>query len=109
MWRRPASGAGQRPVAGKCRQPTNLAAAGHRFLGDDEKGRWVATDASAYQDYVAGRLHRLRRTAYLLCGDWHTADDLVSMTLTAGPAGTGSIRRRPVLPVGAGPGAGSAC
>jgi hypothetical protein len=47
--------------------------------------------------------------AYLLCGDWHTADDLVSMTLTAGPAGTGSIRRRPVLPVGAGPGAGSAC
>jgi RNA polymerase sigma-70 factor (sigma-E family) len=24
----------------------------------------------------------LRRTAYLLCGDWHTADDLVSVALT---------------------------
>ncbi len=42
----------------------------------------MATDALAYQDYVAGRLQWLRRTAYLLCGDWHTADDLVSITLT---------------------------
>ncbi|HEX6871022.1 MAG TPA: SigE family RNA polymerase sigma factor [Micromonosporaceae bacterium] len=28
------------------------------------------------------RLDRLRRTAYLLCRNWHTADDLVSITLT---------------------------
>lgn len=35
----------------------------------------------AYRDYVAGNLDRLRRTAYLLCGDWHTADDLTSTVL----------------------------
>jgi RNA polymerase sigma-70 factor (sigma-E family) len=34
-----------------------------------------------YREYVVARLDRLRRTAYLLCGDWHTADDLVSITL----------------------------
>ncbi|MFG2044019.1 SigE family RNA polymerase sigma factor [Dactylosporangium sp. NPDC048998] len=28
--------------------------------------------------YVAEHLDRWRRTAYLLCGDWHLADDLVS-------------------------------
>jgi RNA polymerase sigma-70 factor (sigma-E family) len=35
----------------------------------------------AYRDYVAGNLDRLRRTAYLLCGDWHMADDLTSTVL----------------------------
>lgn len=35
-----------------------------------------------YREYVAGRLDPLRRTAYLLCGDWHTADDLVSIALS---------------------------
>jgi RNA polymerase sigma-70 factor (sigma-E family) len=35
-----------------------------------------------YREFVAARLSRLRRTAYLLCRDWHTADDLVSITLT---------------------------
>ncbi|HEV7898189.1 MAG TPA: SigE family RNA polymerase sigma factor [Planosporangium sp.] len=37
---------------------------------------------AAYREYVAARLEPLRRTAYLLCGDWHTADDLVSVALT---------------------------
>jgi RNA polymerase sigma-70 factor (sigma-E family) len=32
--------------------------------------------------YVSARLDRWRRTAYLLCQDWHTADDLVSITVT---------------------------
>ncbi|WP_238009214.1 SigE family RNA polymerase sigma factor [Dactylosporangium sp. AC04546] len=35
----------------------------------------------AYREYVAANLERLRRTAYLLCGDWHTADDLTSTVL----------------------------
>ncbi|GAA2634269.1 SigE family RNA polymerase sigma factor [Dactylosporangium fulvum] len=35
----------------------------------------------AYREYVAGNLDRLRRTAFLLCGDWHTADDLTSTVL----------------------------
>jgi RNA polymerase sigma-70 factor (sigma-E family) len=39
-------------------------------------------DEPAFRDFVAGRMERLRRTAYLLCRDWHTADDLVSITLT---------------------------
>jgi RNA polymerase sigma-70 factor (sigma-E family) len=36
-----------------------------------------------YVEYVAGRLPRLHRTAYLLCGDVHRADDIVQATLTA--------------------------
>ena len=39
------------------------------------------TDVEAYREYAASRLDGLRRTAYLLCGDWHTADDLVSTVL----------------------------
>ena len=26
---------------------------------------------------MAGKAHALRRTAYLMCGDWHQAEDLV--------------------------------
>ncbi|MDG6110157.1 SigE family RNA polymerase sigma factor [Dactylosporangium aurantiacum] len=40
----------------------------------------MATD-QAYREYVAGNLDRLRKTAYLLCGDWHLADDLTSTVL----------------------------
>lgn len=35
-----------------------------------------------YREYVVARHDTLRRTAYLLCRDWHLADDLVSVTLT---------------------------
>jgi RNA polymerase sigma-70 factor (sigma-E family) len=41
----------------------------------------MAADNAAYRDYVVAQLERLRRTAFLLCGDWYTADDLVSTTL----------------------------
>jgi RNA polymerase sigma-70 factor (sigma-E family) len=34
-----------------------------------------------YREFVAARLDTLRRTAFLLCGDWHTADDIVSTAL----------------------------
>ena len=40
-----------------------------------------AADEAAFREYVAARMERLRRTAYLYCRDWHTADDLVSTTL----------------------------
>ncbi|GIM97876.1 SigE family RNA polymerase sigma factor [Paractinoplanes toevensis] len=36
-----------------------------------------------YEEFVRGRLARLHRTAYLLCGDAHRADDIVQATLTA--------------------------
>ncbi|GAA4461622.1 SigE family RNA polymerase sigma factor [Phytohabitans houttuyneae] len=35
-----------------------------------------------YVAYVGPRLERLRRVAYLLCHDWHRADDLVQVTVT---------------------------
>ena len=35
-----------------------------------------------YVEYVEARLAWLRRTAYLLCGDVHRADDLVQQALT---------------------------
>ncbi len=38
-------------------------------------------DEAAYRDFVVARMESLRRTAYLLCRNWHTADDLVSETL----------------------------
>lgn len=39
-------------------------------------------DERGYTEYVTGRLPVLRRTAYLLCGDEHRADDLVQATIT---------------------------
>lgn len=35
----------------------------------------------AYREYVTSRMEVMRRTAYLLCRDWHTTDDLVSITI----------------------------
>ncbi|MEU8241131.1 SigE family RNA polymerase sigma factor [Actinoplanes missouriensis] len=35
----------------------------------------------AYREYVSARMDGWRRTAYLLCRDWHLADDLVSILL----------------------------
>lgn len=37
---------------------------------------------ASFRAYVTVRLDVLRRTAYLLCRDWHLADDLVSVTIT---------------------------
>ncbi len=39
------------------------------------------TEIDGYREYVSGRLVYWRRTAYLLCGDWYLADDLVSTAL----------------------------
>ena len=39
------------------------------------------SEEAAYRDYVTTRMDRLRRTAYLYCHDWHTADDLVAIAL----------------------------
>jgi RNA polymerase sigma-70 factor (sigma-E family) len=34
-----------------------------------------------FVDYVGARSHVLRNTAYLLCGDWHRAEDLTQIAL----------------------------
>jgi RNA polymerase sigma-70 factor (sigma-E family) len=39
------------------------------------------SEEDAYREYVTGRMAVMRRTAYLLCRDWHTADDIVSITI----------------------------
>ena len=41
----------------------------------------MTSDTAGYREYAAANLDRLRRTAYLLCGDPHPADDLVSTAL----------------------------
>lgn len=41
-----------------------------------------ATRDADYVAYVEPRLAWLRRIAYLLCQDWHSADDLVQATVT---------------------------
>lgn len=33
-------------------------------------------EESAFAEYFTARREQVRRTAYLLCGDWHKADDL---------------------------------
>ncbi|HEX2133435.1 MAG TPA: SigE family RNA polymerase sigma factor [Actinophytocola sp.] len=39
-------------------------------------------DEAAYRDYVTAHMDTMRRVAFLLCRDWHTADDLVSVTIS---------------------------
>ncbi|HEY3902417.1 MAG TPA: SigE family RNA polymerase sigma factor [Streptosporangiaceae bacterium] len=37
--------------------------------------------ADEFAEFAEGAAPRLRRTAFLLCGDWHTAEDLVQSAL----------------------------
>lgn len=36
---------------------------------------------AAYEEFVAARYPQLRRLAYGLCGNWHTAEDVVQTAL----------------------------
>jgi RNA polymerase sigma-70 factor (sigma-E family) len=47
-----------------------------------EEGFVLADEENEFTTYVAGRFDQLRRTAYLLCQDWHAADDVLQTTLT---------------------------
>jgi RNA polymerase sigma-70 factor (sigma-E family) len=40
-----------------------------------------ADDENAYREFAGLQLQALQRPAYLLCGDWHLAQDLVQTTL----------------------------
>ncbi|BCJ35707.1 RNA polymerase sigma24 factor [Actinocatenispora thailandica] len=37
--------------------------------------------ATSFTEFARSRLDRFRRTAFLLCGSWHTADDLTAIVL----------------------------
>jgi len=41
-----------------------------------------AEDEAEFKGYAAARMRDLRRTAFLLCGDWHHADDVAQAVLT---------------------------
>jgi RNA polymerase sigma-70 factor (sigma-E family) len=41
-----------------------------------------ADDERRYVEFVAGRLAWLRKVAFLLCQDWHRADDLAQAAIT---------------------------
>ena len=45
------------------------------------RGRESSAIEAELSQFVEGRYLALRRTAYLLCGDWHRAEDLVQGTL----------------------------
>jgi RNA polymerase sigma-70 factor (sigma-E family) len=40
-------------------------------------------DEQAFAEYFAARQNAVRRSAYLLCGDWHRADDLAQTAFVA--------------------------
>jgi RNA polymerase sigma-70 factor (sigma-E family) len=41
----------------------------------------MATNVEGFRVYVTARLPALRRVAFLMCGDWHRADDVLSTAL----------------------------
>jgi RNA polymerase sigma-70 factor (sigma-E family) len=47
----------------------------------DARPMYPAPDDDGFVEWATVRRGQLRRTAYLLCGDWATADDLVQETL----------------------------
>jgi RNA polymerase sigma-70 factor (sigma-E family) len=42
---------------------------------------YTMVDRSGYTEFATARAHRLFQTAYLMCGDWYEAQDLVQATL----------------------------
>lgn len=51
------------------------------------------TSEKEFTEFAVATSPRLRRTAFLLCGDWHTAEDLVQTTLTKVFVSRPKIRR----------------
>jgi hypothetical protein len=52
------------------------------------------TTAEEFVEFAEAISPRLRRTAFLLCGDWHTAEDLVQTALTKVFVSWRKIRRQ---------------
>src|ERR1700745_2277211 len=45
------------------------------------RGAGLVASAEEFVEFAEVASPRLRRTAFLLCGDWHTAEDLAQTTL----------------------------
>jgi RNA polymerase sigma-70 factor (sigma-E family) len=52
-----------------------------RLLRGAKEERVQEPDESLFREYVEARMTGLRRTAYLICGDWHAAEDAVAVAL----------------------------
>jgi RNA polymerase sigma-70 factor (sigma-E family) len=52
------------------------------FSCQNEERKQVLPAAPEFTEFATAATPRLRRTAFLLCGDWHTAEDLAQTTLT---------------------------
>jgi RNA polymerase sigma-70 factor (sigma-E family) len=55
------------------------------------------TSGEEFAEFAEGASVPLRRTAFLLCGNWHTAEDLVQTTLAKVFVSWRTIRRRDAL------------
>ena len=53
----------------------------------------MSSDDEEFAAFARSRLPRLRRTAYLLCGDWTRGDDLVQRALTDAYVQWARVRR----------------
>jgi RNA polymerase sigma-70 factor (sigma-E family) len=53
-----------------------------------------AGDEADFRNFATSNLRQLRRTAFLLCGDWHHADDVVQTVLTKLYTNWNKIQRR---------------
>jgi RNA polymerase sigma-70 factor (sigma-E family) len=53
----------------------------------------MSSDDEEFAAFAQARLPRLRRAAYLLCGDWTRGDDLVQRALTDAYVHWGRVRR----------------
>ena len=62
------------------RKPVPRHLVGGRMTPSQEGGRVECPDE--FTEFAAAEMIRLRRTAYLLCGDWHAAEDLTQIALT---------------------------
>ena len=56
--------------------------------------RATRPDDVEFGELVAARSLALRRTAYLMCGDWHQAEDMVQVAFIKLHAAWGRVRRR---------------
>jgi RNA polymerase sigma-70 factor (sigma-E family) len=59
-------------------------------------GEVTSADAE-FDEFAEAALLQLRRTAFLLCGDWHTAEDLAQTTLAKVFVSWRKIKRRDVV------------
>src|SRR4051812_34379576 len=74
------------PASARCAPPACPARSREEWLStlwryQRVRGGVTANDEEAYRDFVAGRWSALLRTAYLLTGDEHRAEDLLQTSL----------------------------